>query len=1021
MLPLTLKLKGVFSYKEEQTIDFRTLTSSRIFGIFGVTGSGKSSIIDAMIYALYGKLPRLNNREIKEIFNLNSDELLIDFEFEQNEKYYKVTVFSNRTSKGKNKGETKQIIRKFFDIGSGNESELETEKIPEIIGLNFEDFTKTIIIPQGYFKEFLELDGPQKKEMFKRIFNLEKFDLKFKIAKVQKDIRQKIDINTGNLKAFENLDLSRLEPLKLEIEELKFRAEKLKNENLTNRENEKEFSKLKELFDNLKKQEDTVQKLKLKEPEYKAKESEISEFEECREQFKNLIDNVNEKNEKFKASSIILKEKQIEYEENNKKLLDFQVKFAQTQKDYENKSEKAQEKLELEHILNINKDAIEIEKLNKKRIELDAEFKQVSELIIKKEEELKQLKFQEEASDKEAEKYQHLNDISLWFESKKSFVKMLENNNLQKIVAEKELNNNQKEFEALYSEMKNTFDIVDIHQDNFIQICQALQNKFNIEKEELSAGKDEINWKSKLKEFSEKLSEGSPCPLCGATHHPQPLVVEHNKKLLAEITNKIKIIENNEKLITKLNSSFANLSKEKNRIDGNVKNIEMNIKKAEEEMNEHIKKFTWKEYNYNDEERIESEKKRSKELLDEIKKDKKKIDEINLILEANKNKKKLYDENVHKNDMQRSQTEGRRNSLLNQLKTSDENLFKLTEEQIKEQIAELDKFLSTIDAKYQKEVESMERGKAKVQNLYGEISYATENLKNLQTELENKQNVLSADIAKSKYQNENEIISILKKKLDVEKIKTGIKNFYAELSASDELLKNIQNSIGENKYNSSEHNSILSVIKENENLIEKNNNESGQKERELKEIECGKNRKKELEAEQKKLEQRAEYIDIIEKLFKSDGFISFLSRSHLQNLVKIANLHFTKMTSNQLELELDKENNFLVRDLLNEGKLRHIKTLSGGQTFQASLCLAISLSDIITSTIHSNENLFFLDEGFGNLDTNSLQIVLDTLQNLRKENRIVGIITHVEDMKQIVDNYIETKLDAEHGTQIFAG
>ena len=105
-------------------------------------------------------------------------------------------------------------------------------------------------------------------------------------------------------------------------------------------------------------------------------------------------------------------------------------------------------------------------------------------------------------------------------------------------------------------------------------------------------------------------------------------------------------------------------------------------------------------------------------------------------------------------------------------------------------------------------------------------------------------------------------------------------------------------------------------------------------------------------------------------------------------------------------MEITDTNNFQVRDFLNDGQVRSVKTLSGGQTFQAALSLALALADNIQKLTKSNQNFFFLDEGFGSLDKESLQIVFETLKALRKENRIVGVISHVEEMQQEIDTYL---------------
>jgi len=117
-----------------------------------------------------------------------------------------------------------------------------------------------------------------------------------------------------------------------------------------------------------------------------------------------------------------------------------------------------------------------------------------------------------------------------------------------------------------------------------------------------------------------------------------------------------------------------------------------------------------------------------------------------------------------------------------------------------------------------------------------------------------------------------------------------------------------------------------------------------------------------------------------------------------------------------LQLEITETNNFQVRDLLNNGKERALNTLSGGQKFQAALALALALADNVHAQTQAKESFFFLDEGFGSLDKESLQTVFDTLKSLRKENRIVGVISHVEDLQQEIDCYLHVTNEEETGS-----
>jgi exonuclease SbcC len=121
------------------------------------------------------------------------------------------------------------------------------------------------------------------------------------------------------------------------------------------------------------------------------------------------------------------------------------------------------------------------------------------------------------------------------------------------------------------------------------------------------------------------------------------------------------------------------------------------------------------------------------------------------------------------------------------------------------------------------------------------------------------------------------------------------------------------------------------------------------------------------------------------------------------------------MTRNQLALSINETTEFFVTDYLNDGKTRPVRTLSGGQTFQAALCLALSLSELIAA---GENQFFFLDEGFGTQDKDALNEVVNALQSLQKEGRVVGIISHVEELKQLLDVSLLVENDPINGSTV---
>ena len=166
------------------------------------------------------------------------------------------------------------------------------------------------------------------------------------------------------------------------------------------------------------------------------------------------------------------------------------------------------------------------------------------------------------------------------------------------------------------------------------------------------------------------------------------------------------------------------------------------------------------------------------------------------------------------------------------------------------------------------------------------------------------------------------------------------------------------------------------------------------------------------------LSTRQEHIKLLENIFRGQGFVQYISSIYLQQLCQHANERFQRMTRGQLSLQIGENNEFEIIDYLNEGKSRSVKTLSGGQAFQVSLSLALALAESVQSEASADKNFFFIDEGFGTQDTESVNIVFETMANLLKDNRIVGIISHVEELKERIPMSLTITNDPEKGSLI---
>lgn len=211
MRPKILEIEGLQSFRDVQRIDFESLSETGLFGIFGPTGSGKSTVLDAITFALYGKVKRADGGT-QGIINSNLNTVKVSFSFEilkdGSRKNYRVERTYKRKKGSENSCEPK-IARliEITDIGEIPLCDKATEvsnNIKELIGLSHEDFTRAVVLPQNSFQEFLLLNNSDRRKMLERIFYLEEYGEKllFKLKRKIFKLRSRIDILTGELKGY---------------------------------------------------------------------------------------------------------------------------------------------------------------------------------------------------------------------------------------------------------------------------------------------------------------------------------------------------------------------------------------------------------------------------------------------------------------------------------------------------------------------------------------------------------------------------------------------------------------------------------------------------------------------------------------------------------------------------------------------------------------------------------------------------------------------------------------------------
>ncbi|WP_036723906.1 AAA family ATPase, partial [Paenibacillus forsythiae] len=180
MKPILLKVSGLQSYRESQEIDFVSLCETGLFGIFGPTGSGKSSLLDAITLAMYGKVERAVNGT-QGIMNHSEDTLAVAFTFELASSHGASRYRVERRFKRTGEQSVSNTVSRFIELGPDGEKVI-ADKLAEVtrcvegkIGLKMDDFTRAVVLPQGKFAEFLSLRGVDRRQMLQRLFHLEQY------------------------------------------------------------------------------------------------------------------------------------------------------------------------------------------------------------------------------------------------------------------------------------------------------------------------------------------------------------------------------------------------------------------------------------------------------------------------------------------------------------------------------------------------------------------------------------------------------------------------------------------------------------------------------------------------------------------------------------------------------------------------------------------------------------------------------------------------------------------------------
>ncbi|MGY6522027.1 MAG: SbcC/MukB-like Walker B domain-containing protein [Mongoliitalea sp.] len=1005
MIPLKLEIEGLYSYKEKQVIDFTQLTAAGLFGIFGAVGSGKSSILEAILLALYGSTERLSDRgEKNSMLNLQSEALKIVFEFrsgKNNTHTYRSIYLAKRNPKKFE--EVKPAEHNFYKLGPSDWEPIE-QSAEQLLGMKKEHFKQTVIIPQGKFREFIDLTPGPRADMMKELFGLERFDLSAKTGTILRQVKdEKIRLET-QLVSLDTVSKEALESKKSQIQELAATVER----------NQAAFSEQERI---LKTQEGLLKKhlelqeflqewnsLEEKKPSIQEKKRVWKEFLTAKTYLKPVWQQMQEKQLDL--------EKEIVSAENCRR---FQGQYIQDIKTYQEElkalRKKADLKSERESKIRDLKKVIEIQGIQQ-------DFEQAKDLTEK----LAPAITQEKKTLKE------LSDRIQSLEARAEAITTVDNNtladrkmnvqNLRRLEEQIRTSTKEKEhLDQLIDEINGTLHSLNkqLPQEvaDFSSWMESQQGRIR----ELEGQKEKHIQKAGLATHIHLLHEGEACPLCGALEHPNPLEAE-SVEAMQSITDSIEDAKNTlEKIRTlqnetkqesfrleaqlgirkKLQETIQSLQEEQKtilahlRMQGieNMQALETSIKEAEERssvkasLEKEVKHFR-KEWN-DLQAKLETEEQKLREAEQQ---------QLALQSRLSSKREEIKDINFCKPFFEKD-TQSIESSIEKVQRDIDETAFKLEGKQ---------KALQETQTKQATNLANLEHAESLIKILTIKIQ-----------ELEQEFNEL---MRVHGFMDESEVIALFNHSLDADKVDAEIRLFEDRCLLVNSKIQELRAEEGVEGFSQHYFDQLTQEVAAQKSALEALQKEFTLLDKEISTLSQQLEQKNTLLQEFSHVENRETNLKELEKLFKGSGFVKYVSTIYLKELCNTANIRFMKLTKNSLSLDMDDNNTFWVIDYLNGGKRRLLKTLSGGQTFQASLCLALALAEKVKALNQADQSFFFLDEGFGALDKNSLRVVFETLKSLRHENRIVGIISHVEELQQEIGVYAKVELDAERGSVV---
>lgn len=1075
---LNLKFKNINSLAGENEIDFTqpVFTNDGLFAITGKTGAGKSSILDAVSLALYGKTPRVDVTGTENaVMTRGEKDCFSEIVFEVGGKKWK-SSWKQEVNRNGNLKSPNRVIADVDNKIVADQVRTCDAKIIDILGLTFEQFTKVIMLAQGSFTAFLQANKNEKGELLEQITGTDVYaEISRKVFERHSAEKEKLDRISVELEAIKILSEEEKERLKGEISQAKNDKKQVDGElqkietakrwlfdlgilqkqideiNLTLPELEENAKTAKEALEKaeftLKAVKETVAK---QEPVFK----QVREFDTKIAEKQKLLDpilrGISELEKKEKELSGIITSQKTDLESKEKQLARIKIWADENRKVEELVSDYVA--IERENQLLMNSLA-EVDLLNANVSDLKNEVERKTAVAST-------------ATEKFNEKAGLLRAKTTALENKKTeLADILKGKDFSQIQSEKE------KITTLGTQLKNLLEAETSTRSNkkemddwcnkiseFEERGAELTKTIEADKQIVIKFETQINLLDEnirltrtiqsLDDHRRHLKDGEACPLCGSLEHPFALgnipKIGEKEQQLGDLKKQFqetnKAIQQNEKEVAKLVSYKENALV-------NKKKEEKYLAENTAKRNEIIAEINSKGVDFSipeGEEKIE-------ELNNIIAQKREEFKEINGLLEqaikCEKELSELRDREIpalqaEKQASEKSKNEAETNQRLaeQELKSQQEIARKALEKHEKEQEAFL-KSLHKYDVdnmqSLKKRLDDWNENKAQTERLTGEI-----------TALKSEIGINGTELANKVSQIEEKQIDRQSLDLEIQTLTSGRKAIFAEKSVEEEenaLRKQLETSeVEKSRASDASSKANVEVEKTKAVLVEKKNEFSTKKEQQitdktLEELQTEFDEKKALSDEHSrtigannqqllsdaenlknsgsKLKDREKQQAVcnkwgaLNKLIGSrDGklYRNFAQALTFEHLIGLSNIQLQKMSDRYiLKRSGDTSNPFdlSVIDKFQNSEERTAQNLSGGEKFVVSLSLALGLANMASRNMRIDT--MFIDEGFGTLDSDYLDVALSALSNLQSEGKIIGIISHLSELKERIATHIE--------------